>query len=245
MRVLCAGRLTDLVNTVKQVHANLNRELRSSGCACMFDPASPCSSRSALRRAWRQVFDSVIPHRNVRLAEAPSYGLPGVVFLTPSSKGARRPFRRLRRTGGVRGARNGWSQAALIHRAEVGMARGQPLVRQRNKASTSNRLGQMAESHIARLPECFRAACRRSGATRAMSRVPGLLFQRLDQIEASCRPGSGRPTSCRGAGGLLVQCRGPVSGATTSSHWGAHLEGLLHQQHVDFVCLPRRAREWV
>jgi len=33
-----------------------------------------------------KVFDTVIP-RNVRLAEAPSYGLPGVVF-DPSSKGA-------------------------------------------------------------------------------------------------------------------------------------------------------------
>jgi len=33
-----------------------------------------------------KVFDTVIP-RNVRLAEAPSYGLPGVVF-APASKGA-------------------------------------------------------------------------------------------------------------------------------------------------------------
>jgi len=33
-----------------------------------------------------KVFDTMIP-RNVRLAEAPSYGLPGVVF-DPGSKGA-------------------------------------------------------------------------------------------------------------------------------------------------------------
>ena len=33
-----------------------------------------------------KVFDTVIP-RNVRLAEAPSYGVPGVVF-DPNSKGA-------------------------------------------------------------------------------------------------------------------------------------------------------------
>jgi chromosome partitioning protein len=33
-----------------------------------------------------KVFNTVIP-RNVRLAEAPSYGLPGVVF-DPASKGA-------------------------------------------------------------------------------------------------------------------------------------------------------------
>jgi chromosome partitioning protein len=33
------------------------------------------------------VFDVIIP-RNVRLAEAPSYGLPGVVY-DPSSRGAK------------------------------------------------------------------------------------------------------------------------------------------------------------
>jgi chromosome partitioning protein len=33
-----------------------------------------------------KVFDAIIP-RNVRLAEAPSYGVPGVVF-DPASKGA-------------------------------------------------------------------------------------------------------------------------------------------------------------
>jgi len=33
-----------------------------------------------------KVFDAVIP-RNVRLAEAPSYGLPGVVF-DPAAKGS-------------------------------------------------------------------------------------------------------------------------------------------------------------
>ena len=33
-----------------------------------------------------KVFDTVIP-RNVRLAEAPSYGVPGVVF-DPSAKGS-------------------------------------------------------------------------------------------------------------------------------------------------------------
>ena len=33
-----------------------------------------------------KVFDTVIP-RNVRLAEAPSYGLPGVVF-DPSARGS-------------------------------------------------------------------------------------------------------------------------------------------------------------
>ncbi|MCY1547321.1 Chromosome partitioning protein ParA [compost metagenome] len=33
-----------------------------------------------------KVFDSVIP-RNVRLAEAPSYGLPGVVF-DPAARGS-------------------------------------------------------------------------------------------------------------------------------------------------------------
>jgi chromosome partitioning protein len=40
--------LTDLVNTIKQVHANLNRDLQIIGLLrVMFDPASRCSSRSA------------------------------------------------------------------------------------------------------------------------------------------------------------------------------------------------------
>lgn len=82
--------LSDLVNTVKQVHANLNRELQLIGLLrVMFDPRITLQTQVSdqLRAHFGdKVFDTVIP-RNVRLAEAPSYGLPGVVF-DPSSKGA-------------------------------------------------------------------------------------------------------------------------------------------------------------
>ena len=82
--------LTDLVNTVKQVHANLNPELELIGLLrVMFDPRITLQQQVSEQLKTHfadKVFDSVIP-RNVRLAEAPSYGLPGVVF-DPASKGA-------------------------------------------------------------------------------------------------------------------------------------------------------------
>ncbi|MDE2592615.1 MAG: ParA family protein [Burkholderiales bacterium] len=82
--------LTDLVNTVKQVHANLNRDLQLIGLLrVMYDPRITLQqqvSDQLKAHFGEKVFDTVIP-RNVRLAEAPSYGLPGVVF-DPSSKGA-------------------------------------------------------------------------------------------------------------------------------------------------------------
>ena len=40
--------LSDLVNTIKQVHANLNRDLTIIGVLrVMYDPRITCSSRSA------------------------------------------------------------------------------------------------------------------------------------------------------------------------------------------------------
>ena len=82
--------LTDLVNTVKQVHANLNRDLQLIGLLrVMFDPRITLQqqvSDQLKANFGDKVFESVIP-RNVRLAEAPSYGVPGVVF-DPASKGA-------------------------------------------------------------------------------------------------------------------------------------------------------------
>ncbi|MCA6218350.1 ParA family protein [Ideonella sp. B7] len=82
--------LTDLVNTIKQVHANLNRDLQLIGLLrVMFDPRITLQTQVSdqLKAHFGdKVFDTVIP-RNVRLAEAPSYGLPGVVF-DPASKGA-------------------------------------------------------------------------------------------------------------------------------------------------------------
>ena len=82
--------LTDLVNTIKQVHANLNGDLQIIGLLrVMFDPRVTLQqqvSDQLKAHFGDKVFNAVIP-RNVRLAEAPSYGLPGVVF-DPGSKGA-------------------------------------------------------------------------------------------------------------------------------------------------------------
>jgi chromosome partitioning protein len=82
--------LTDLVNTIKQVHANLNPDLQIIGLLrVMFDPRITLQlqvSDQLKAHFGDKVFDAVIP-RNVRLAEAPSYGLPGVVF-DPAAKGS-------------------------------------------------------------------------------------------------------------------------------------------------------------
>ena len=82
--------LTDLVNTIKQVHANLNPDLQIIGLLrVMFDPRITLQQQVSEQLKGHfgdKVFSSVIP-RNVRLAEAPSYGLPGVVF-DPAAKGS-------------------------------------------------------------------------------------------------------------------------------------------------------------
>jgi chromosome partitioning protein len=82
--------LSDLVNTIKRVHANLNPDLQIIGLLrVMFDTRITLQqqvSEQLKSHFGDKVFNTVIP-RNVRLAEAPSYGLPGVVF-DPSSKGA-------------------------------------------------------------------------------------------------------------------------------------------------------------
>jgi len=82
--------LSDLVNTIRQVHANLNPELEIIGLLrVMFDARITLQqqvSEQLKSHFGDKVFNAVIP-RNVRLAEAPSYGLPGVVF-DPASKGA-------------------------------------------------------------------------------------------------------------------------------------------------------------
>lgn len=82
--------LSDLVNTIKKVHANLNTDLKIIGLLrVMFDPRMTLSqqvSGQLEQHFGDKVFKTIIP-RNVRLAEAPSYGIPGVTF-DPSSKGA-------------------------------------------------------------------------------------------------------------------------------------------------------------
>ncbi|MCE9660040.1 MAG: AAA family ATPase [Burkholderiales bacterium] len=82
--------LSDLVNTIKQVHANINPQLEVIGILrVMFDARITLQaqvSEQLKAHFGDRVFDTVIP-RNVRLAEAPSYGMPGLVF-DPASKGA-------------------------------------------------------------------------------------------------------------------------------------------------------------
>jgi chromosome partitioning protein len=82
--------LSDLVNTIKKVHAKLNPELKIIGLLrVMFDPRMTLSQQVSAQLEQHfgdKVFKTIIP-RNVRLAEAPSYGVPGVTF-DPSAKGA-------------------------------------------------------------------------------------------------------------------------------------------------------------
>jgi chromosome partitioning protein len=75
--------LTDLVNTIKRVHAGLNHDLQLIGLLrVMFDSRMTLQqqvSEQLESHFGDKVFRTIIP-RNVRLAEAPSHGVPGVVF---------------------------------------------------------------------------------------------------------------------------------------------------------------------
>ena len=82
--------LTDLVNTIRKVHANFNTNIRIIGILrVMFDSRITLSQQvsAQLEEHFKdKVFRSIIP-RNIRLAEAPSHGMPGVNF-DPTSRGA-------------------------------------------------------------------------------------------------------------------------------------------------------------
>jgi chromosome partitioning protein len=82
--------LTDLVATLKKVRAHLNPVLEIEGLLrTMFDPRSTLTqqvSRELEGHFGAKVYRTIIP-RNVRLAEAPSYGKPVIAF-DRSSKGA-------------------------------------------------------------------------------------------------------------------------------------------------------------
>ena len=82
--------LADLVNTIKRVAANLNPDLTIIGLLrVMYDPRMTLQqqvSEQLVAKFGDKVFDTIIP-RNVRLAEAPSYGLPGVAY-DRASRGA-------------------------------------------------------------------------------------------------------------------------------------------------------------
>jgi chromosome partitioning protein len=82
--------LSDLVNTIKRVHRNINPELSLIGLLrVMFDPRVTLQQQVSAQLEAHfgdKVFKTIVP-RNVRLAEAPSHGLPGVVY-DPTSRGA-------------------------------------------------------------------------------------------------------------------------------------------------------------
>jgi chromosome partitioning protein len=82
--------LADLVNTIKRVAGNLNPDLKIIGLLrVMFDPRMTLQqqvSQQLVEKFGDKVFETIIP-RNVRLAEAPSYGLPGVAY-DRASRGA-------------------------------------------------------------------------------------------------------------------------------------------------------------
>ncbi|MBX9676217.1 MAG: AAA family ATPase [Methylotenera sp.] len=82
--------LSDLVNTIKKVRAHLNPKLEIEGLLrTMFDNRNMLAnqvSEQLVSHFGDKVYKTVIP-RNIRLAEAPSYGLPVLVY-DKSSKGA-------------------------------------------------------------------------------------------------------------------------------------------------------------
>ncbi|MEO8411120.1 MAG: ParA family protein [Propionivibrio sp.] len=82
--------LTDLVATLKKVRANLNARLEIEGLLrTLYDPRSTLTqqvSSDLVEHFGDKVYRTIIP-RNVRLAEAPSYGKPVIAF-DRSSKGA-------------------------------------------------------------------------------------------------------------------------------------------------------------
>lgn len=83
--------LSDLVNTIKRVHNNINPDLQIIGLLrVMFDTRVTLQQQVSAQIETHfgdRVFKAVIP-RNVRLAEAPSHGLPGTVY-DKNSRGAK------------------------------------------------------------------------------------------------------------------------------------------------------------
>ncbi|MGE5087588.1 MAG: ParA family protein [Candidatus Levyibacteriota bacterium] len=82
--------LSDLVQTVKKVRAHLNPSLEIEGLLrTMYDPRNTLALNVAAeleKHFGDRLYRTVVP-RNVRLAEAPSHGIPALK-LEPQSKGA-------------------------------------------------------------------------------------------------------------------------------------------------------------
>ena len=82
--------LSDLIQTLKKVRAHLNTRLEIEGLLrTMYDPRNTLAlnvTAELEKHFGDKLYRTIIP-RNVRLAEAPSHGLP-VLKLEPQSKGA-------------------------------------------------------------------------------------------------------------------------------------------------------------
>jgi chromosome partitioning protein len=82
--------LSDLVATIRKVRGHLNPELQIEGLLrTMYDPRNTLAqqvSAQLIEHFGEKVYRTVIP-RNVRLAEAPSHGVPALNF-DRTSKGA-------------------------------------------------------------------------------------------------------------------------------------------------------------
>ncbi len=82
--------LSDLVQTLKKVRAHINPNLEIEGLLrTMFDPRNSLAQQVSAQLEQHfgtKVYRTVIP-RNIRLAEAPSYGKP-VMYYDAASKGA-------------------------------------------------------------------------------------------------------------------------------------------------------------
>ena len=75
--------IVDLINSIKMCNKHLNKRLEIEGIVLtMYDARTNLTNQVAneLRRFLKdKVYDTVIP-RSVRISEAPSHGIPGVVY---------------------------------------------------------------------------------------------------------------------------------------------------------------------
>jgi chromosome partitioning protein len=82
--------LSDLMSTIEQIRESRNESLRIEGILrTMHDPRNNLANQVSTQLITHfkdQVYRTIIP-RNVRLAEAPSHGLPAMLY-DPASKGA-------------------------------------------------------------------------------------------------------------------------------------------------------------
>jgi len=82
--------LSDLVNTIKKVRSNLNPHIEIEGLLkTLFDSRNMLAQQVSDQLSSHfgdKVYETIIP-RNVRLAEAPSHGMP-ILMYDKSSKGA-------------------------------------------------------------------------------------------------------------------------------------------------------------